>query len=50
MLKKTTFSENPKFGLHEKFLIMVICKLKVDIFSSLKTEASTSDMRLQMAL
>ena len=41
MLKKTTFSENPKFGLHEKFLIMVICKLKVDIFTSLKTEAST---------
>ena len=46
MLKKTTFSENPKFGLHEKFLIMVICKLKVDIFSSLKMEASTSDLRL----
>ena len=41
MLKKTTISESPKFGIHEKSLIMVICKLKVDIFSSLKTEAST---------
>ena len=46
MLKKTTFSESPKLGLHDKFLIMVIFKLKVDIFSSLKTEASTSDLRL----
>ena len=32
MLKKTTFTKSPKFDLHEKFLIMVICKLKVGIF------------------
>ena len=31
MLKKKTFSVSPKFGLHEKFLIMEILKLKVDI-------------------
>ena len=46
LFKKTTFSESPYFGLHEKFLTMVICKLKVDIFKSIKTQASTSDLRL----
>ena len=33
MLKKAKFSESPYFGLHDNFFIMVINKLKVDIFN-----------------
>ena len=33
MLKKAKFSESPYFDLHENFFIMVINKLKVDIFN-----------------